>query len=63
MYTEVTFFPDETAQIERYEGGRLVSRKTCLHGGRVLVWMVKQGREWTWHKDLDTGYEIAVMEE
>lgn len=63
MYTEVRFFPDETAQIEQYEGGQLVNRKTCLHAGRVMVWMVKQGREWIWHKDLDTGDEIAVMEE
>lgn len=63
MYIEVRFCADGTARIEKHEGGELLERKTCLHAGKVMVWMVKTGHVWDWYADLETGEEVAVFEQ
>jgi hypothetical protein len=60
-YIQVIFHLDDTAEILIKRDNETI-RKTCLHAGKTLVWMVKTGNKWEWHKDLDTGEEIAVFE-
>ncbi len=62
MYIEIRFNEDNTATLEKRENGELLERKTCLYATKVMVWMVKQGHKWQWHRDLETGEEVAVWE-
>ena len=59
----VRFGLDDTAQISWYDEEHWpIKRKTCVHAGKAMVWMIKTGHVWTWEKDLETGEEWAWCE-
>lgn len=61
MYIQVIFYPDRTAQIEKYSHGQLIQRKTLQKDIQAMTWMAKQGKDWTFAID-GAGRDVALWE-